>query len=150
MANPNWTKGKSGNPAGRKPKTRALTDILEKAGKIKVIQDGVEKSRSEILADLVWQGLMSGEVSLPVGSKQLILTPTDWKDFVKWLYNQVDGPPRQEMDFTTDGKPIDHLTEDERLTRIVAVLDKARARVARQTSDNGSGEGELQAPTKAG
>ena len=142
--------GQSGNPKGRKPKDRTLTNFLEKAGKGKISWKGEDKLRAEVLAEVVWQGLMSGVIVLPDGKKPFVLSPSDWKDFVKWLYNQVDGPPKQEMDFTTDGKTINHLTEEERLTRIVVVLDKARERVARQAADHGSRKGELQAPTKAG
>jgi hypothetical protein len=51
---------------------------------------------------MVWQGLMTGEVEFPDG-KTMRLAPQDWKDFVKWLYGHIDGPPKTELDLNTNG-----------------------------------------------
>ena len=105
MPNPNWTKGNSGNPRGRPKKDRALTDILARAGSATVDVDGTHVSGRRIMARMVWQGILTGEVEFPDG-KKMRLAPQDWKDFVKWLYGHIDGPPKAELDITSDGKQI--------------------------------------------
>jgi hypothetical protein len=127
-----WTTGKSGNPAGRKPRTRDFTTFLEEAGKVKTTWLGKDKRRYEVIAEIVWQGLMSGEITLPNSKKVIVLSLTDWKDLAKWLYTQVDGPPRQEVDLTTNDKPDTQLTEEERVNRVIALFEKARERAIQQ------------------
>jgi hypothetical protein len=102
---PQFQPGQSGNPRGRPKKDRALTDILERAGSKTVDIDGTNVSGRRLLARMVWQGLMTGEVEFPDG-KTMRLAPQDWKDFVKWLYGHIDGPPKAELDITSDGKQI--------------------------------------------
>ena len=120
--------GKSGNPKGRKPREREFTTFIKRAGKVTALWEDGNKSRAEILAELVWQGLMAGEIVLPGGVK-LALSSGEWKDLAKWLYSQVDGPPRLDVDLTTEGKAVtSHLTESERIARLTALLDKARSR----------------------
>ena len=105
MPNPNWTKGNSGNPKGRPPKDRALTDLLEKAGSVMVSIDGKRVTSKRYLAQMVWQAVMTGEVIFP-DEKRMKLSPQDWKDFVKWIYSHVDGPPTASVDLTTAGDKI--------------------------------------------
>jgi hypothetical protein len=54
---------------------------------------------------MVWQGVITGEVEFPDG-KKMLLSPMDWKDFVKWIYGHIDGPPRAEIDVTSLGERI--------------------------------------------
>lgn len=84
--------GQSGNPKGRPKKDRALTDILTRAGSATVDVDGKRKAGRQVMARMVWQGILTGEVEFPDG-KKMRLAPQDWKDFVKWLYGHIDGPP---------------------------------------------------------
>lgn len=89
--------GASGNPKGRPPKTRALTEILQKAGNGRSRVGDKRKSRKNLLADMLWAAVMTGEVLLTpeYGPPRLIaLTGGDWFDAVKFLYNQIDGPPK--------------------------------------------------------
>jgi hypothetical protein len=100
-----FQKGQSGNPAGRKPKGRTLTDILEKAGSRTVEVDGVKISGRRLVARQVWEGITTGEVSFSDG-KKIVLAPQDWKDLVKWAYGHIDGPPKAELDITSGGQVI--------------------------------------------
>jgi hypothetical protein len=101
-----WQKGTSGNPHGRPPKQRAWTKILEAAGnKKETLKDGSQIARKRLLAELIMQGVTSGTVTLPSG-KTLTLSPKDWLDMVWKVYGQVDGPPKTEVDVTSDGEKI--------------------------------------------
>lgn len=100
-----FKKGTSGNPSGRPPKNRAFTDILERAGANTVEYNGKKISGKRLLSVLVWQGLTTGEITLPDG-KVLKLSPRDWMDMVKWVYAQIDGPPKAEVDLTSAGEAL--------------------------------------------
>lgn len=99
--------GQSGNPNGRPKKDRALTTILEKAGGAMVEINGERISGRRLMARQVWEGITTGAVSFPDG-KKLQLSPQDWKDFVKWAYGHIDGPPKTqaEVDITSGGNPF--------------------------------------------
>jgi hypothetical protein len=102
--------GQSGNPNGRPKKDRALTAILERAGGVMVEIDGERISGRRLLARQVWEGITTGSVSFP-GGKKLALSPQDWKDFVKWAYNHIDGPPLSKLDLTSGGEPVSFIIE---------------------------------------
>ena len=95
--------GQSGNPKGRPKKDRALTAILERAGSRTVEIDGKNISGRQLMARQVWEGITTGAVSFP-GGKTLQLSPQDWKDFVKWAYSHIDGPPQSDA-------PLDNIKE---------------------------------------
>jgi hypothetical protein len=67
--------------------------------------DGERISGRRLMARQVWEGITTGAVSFPDG-KKLQLSPQDWKDFVKWAYGHIDGPPRTELDVTSAGQAI--------------------------------------------
>ncbi len=102
-----WKPGQSGNPNGRPLKNRALTEILITAGSKTVLDcDGKRRAGKRVLARMVWDIALQGETKLPNGNA-LEVSPNDWIGIVKWIYTQIDGPPKGELELTgKDGGPI--------------------------------------------
>ncbi len=108
MANPNWIKGgPSPNPAGKPPKSRALTDILEAAGNQTVTDgEGKHTARKRFLARALWGIATTGKATL-LDDKVLEVAPADYLAVVKFLYQQIDGPPPQAVKLGgEDGGPV--------------------------------------------
>ena len=70
-----------------------------------VEMDGTRISGRRLMARQVWEGITTGCVSFPDG-KKLALSPQDWKDFVKWAYGHIDGPPPAALDITSAGEAV--------------------------------------------
>ena len=103
--------GQSGNPKGRPPKERALSDQLEKAGGRTFEIDGKRISGKRLLPQIMWELLVFGRVELPENEegKRVILrvnSTREWLDIAKQIYAQVDGPPKSTVDLNTDGAAI--------------------------------------------
>jgi hypothetical protein len=72
--NGRWLPGTSGNPDGRPPKGDSMTEILERLGKD---TDGYTgRERRELLADLLWEMAMQGDLSA-----------------IKYIFDRIDGAP---------------------------------------------------------
>jgi hypothetical protein len=102
MANPNWQPGISGNPKGRPPKARALTEILKRAGSQTLAVDGHKVAKRRIVAGMLWDIATTGRTKYADG-KELVAGAAGWLDVVKFLYAQIDGPPRSELDVQVQG-----------------------------------------------
>lgn len=100
-----FQKGASGNPGGRPPKNRALTAILETALNKTVDTTEGRVKRKRMIAEHITRAATEGRVILPDG-ETMELGPKEWIDLLKWLYGHIDGPPRAELDITTQGQPI--------------------------------------------
>lgn len=100
-----WQPGESGNPAGRPVKNRALTEILTKAGARTIDAQGKRIARKRWMAEKVWEAVTMGRVVMPDG-EVLVLGAAQWTDMVKWLYVQIDGPAKQDLDITSEDQPI--------------------------------------------
>ena len=98
-----WKKGQSGNPKGRPPKHRALTNILERAGSKTVERDGKRISGKRLIAVCCWELAKTGETTLPGGKKLEVDDHKEWLDLVRFIYQHIDGPPKAELDVTTGG-----------------------------------------------
>ena len=90
--------GASGNPNGRPPKSRALTDILLAVGKVKCSDgNGGQIERKKLLAEMVWQLAVAGEVTFHAGnrawgaSRTFELPAAQWFEVVRWMFDQIDG-----------------------------------------------------------
>lgn len=92
-----WQPGQSGNPKGRKPKHRPLTEILQRQGEEMVIIGGEAMSAKEALARKVWQFVTTGEVSL-MGKRLEAQSVSEWASVVKWLYSHAEGSRSDEAE----------------------------------------------------
>lgn len=100
-----WTKGQSGNPRGRPPKKRALTDMLERGGRLKISSS--ETAQREMIRR-VWEGLSTGQMTFGTGAgtRVIELDANDIIQLAKMVLTQIDGPPKAEMDVTSGGMPV--------------------------------------------
>ena len=105
MARPGtWKKGQSGNPKGRPPKSRALTELLDKAGS-KTLEDvdGVRRSGKRVVPRLLWELATSGQTTLPDGRRLVVDDVSEMMAIWKFLYQHIDGPPKTELDIDHSG-----------------------------------------------
>jgi len=87
--------GKTNNPNGRPPKSKALTNMLEVAlGKTHLYQ-GKSISGKRILADMVSNAIITGRIRFPSDTEDSVISIKDWIELVKWTYERVDGKPVQ-------------------------------------------------------
>lgn len=90
-----FAKGQSGNPNGRPPKGRALTDALEAA--LDKTYDGDKSAVKQTMAEKIAQAVVIGALEFPNGktARKIKLNAAEWMSFVQFLYRHVDGPARE-------------------------------------------------------
>ncbi len=100
-----FQKGQSGNPNGRPPKSRALTEILERGGSKTVEIDGKHVSGKRLVSMYIWELATTGKVQFE-GRELRVSSVREWADIVKWIYSHIDGPPKGEIDITSGGEKL--------------------------------------------
>ncbi len=100
-----WQKGQSGNPNGRPPRGRALTELLQLAGEELVVYEGERLPGKQVMASLLWQLATTGSAKLASGRKLTVGSAT-WLEVIKFIYGQVDGPPPKDVNVSSEGTPI--------------------------------------------
>jgi len=76
------------NRTGRPPKEYCLTDILKEQGNLEDVESGDNKiSRKQAIAQKLWAMAMGGDVQA-----------------MKYLYDRVDGRPKESIDLEHSGE----------------------------------------------
>ena len=90
-------KGKTNNPNGRPPKNRSLSTILEASLGKTVPVDGKGVNGKRVLADMVTKAVTTGRVRFPEDTEDSIISVKDWIGLVQWVYERIDGKPKQPL-----------------------------------------------------
>ena len=108
MPSPNgkWSKGQSGNPNGRPPKSRALAELLSKASLKRYPNtqpDGTTKMEQarKIFAEHVWKALVTGQIIFDEENK-IELIGRDYIALAQMVIVHLDGPAPTDIDVNTD------------------------------------------------
>jgi len=90
--------GQSGNPNGRPVKSRALTEILEKAGNKTIKVDGKGISGKRLYAKRLWELINTGKITLD-GRVYKVESAKEWTEIILKMLSHIDGPAKGELDF---------------------------------------------------
>lgn len=135
-----WKKGASGNPNGRPPKSRALTEALTRALLRKRVElDGKIVNGKTYLAHQVASALLEGQIHFAASdefeARSVPLGNRDWREMLAWFYNHTE-PPQRNVDVTTGGEKLHEWTDERILAEIEAIL-----RETSSTPNGGEAEG---------
>jgi hypothetical protein len=106
-----WKPGQSGNPKGRPPKNRVLTEMLRERAQDVLTIGGQEMPAQEAVARAVWQLVTTGEVWL-AGKRLEAESVSEWAAVVKWLYTYVEPPKAR--DDAAEHEMIVHVVREPR------------------------------------
>lgn len=90
-------KGNRNNPNGRPPKNRSLSTILEASLGKTVHVNGKGVNGKRVLADMVAKAVTTGRVRFPEDTEDSIISVKDWIGLVQWVYERIDGKPKQPL-----------------------------------------------------
>ena len=104
--------------AGGRPKRgTAITDILrQELGRSQTV-DGTTKrkiSNRKLIARQVVSALTEGRITF-IDGRSIDMTPREWTDFTKWLFNRIDGPVPKAVEFNQDTPlkiVVEYINED--------------------------------------
>lgn len=116
-----WVKGQSGNSSGRPTAERALAKVLRSAGEQ---QRYSAASNKELLAGMVWEGLIWGKITFP-GEKTLDLSMKEWLEMLKWVHSHIDGAYQAEQEIALeydDEAPMNREQHEAEYTRLMSGL----------------------------
>jgi hypothetical protein len=85
--NPNWVKGKSGNPLGRLKRGQTLTDILIEHGESIMVTDKTTQERysaNVAVSKIVWRHALEGNFT-----------------FIRFVWERIEGKPIQKIEQIT-------------------------------------------------
>jgi len=109
-----WQPGQSGNPKGRPPKARVLTDILQRYGGQTWEVDGKRMAGRRVVGRMLWELAVCGQATDPAGNN-LSADEMGRFDIWKFLFAQIDGPPRQDWSVDLDSEITVHVVHDDGL-----------------------------------
>ena len=90
-----WGPGRSGNPHGRPPKSRALSEILEKAGGRRLAgPDGKTKAARELVARCAWELAATGRTELAGGRVLEVEDVREWLAVCSFVFDRLEGKPK--------------------------------------------------------
>lgn len=127
-------------------KDRTWTRLLEAAGSRAVNHPQFEQTltRRKLIAEMALTAVTDGVIYF-IDGRELQIGSKDWLEFVRWIYTHIDGPAptTSEVSVSTPVgesiklEDVTKLSPAERLARISALVESARARTSGSTSNNG-------------
>jgi hypothetical protein len=93
----NLVEGKKGGALQKRALMTALTN------KLKIVPSGQSQSAEELIAEMVVDVALTGEVQLLPSKPEakapvMIFSPRDWYECIKWIFDRVEGKPVQAVD----------------------------------------------------
>lgn len=125
-------------------KDRTWTKLLEAAGSRSVNHPRFEVTltRRKLIAEMVLTALTDGVIHF-IDDRQVQIGSKEWLEMVRWVYTHIDGPAPTHVKMSSpEGEAlriedVSPLSPAERLARLNALFEQARAKAARHSSDNG-------------
>lgn len=105
-------KGEIRNPNGRTPQDKSLTNLLRRGGSQRIVlPNGKRVNRNKELAEMLWDAVLTGRLNSLENGKEKI-SARDRLSLAQWLFNRIDGMPRQALEVTQTPQEI-IITSDE-------------------------------------